>query len=197
MMSKKIVWDSDGLSAFLWVNKLEVLLNSQADKEHIILEPVLEELKKVDHLFQRLQASIARFTIADVDLSNSEEVDYFVELQKRMGIGESACISYAKFHDCEYVGSNNLSDVLQLCCAESINLKTTGMVLVEAVRTSNITEKEADDMWSRMLSKRRLLPTANFVDYRDNHYENELSKLSSNSSSLGDNNILDVIGCIK
>lgn len=113
----KIIWDTDALSAFLWV---------------------IEELKEVNHLYQRFLAYQENFTITDLDVTNIEEIKYFSALTERMGVGEAACIAYSKFYNGEYIGSDNLSDIQEECEKENITIKTTGTILCELVESADL-----------------------------------------------------------
>ena len=165
----KIVWDSDALSAFLWINKINLLFDYYNDSEHIILEAVEEEIKKVKHLHDRLIAFEEVYNLEDLNVFNIEEMTYFNDLLERMGMGEAACIAYAKFHNCNYVGSNNLSDIKKECKKQSIEIKTTTIILCELVDSSNLTLDEAEELWTRMKSKRMILPLTTFKDQYDQY----------------------------
>ncbi|OZS77420.1 hypothetical protein CF394_11405 [Tetzosporium hominis] len=162
-----IIWDTDALSAFLWINKLEILVKKYSDFENIVLEAVLDELQnpKVPHLYERFLVHEKSFVFTDLDITNLEQITYFENLTEVMGVGEAACITYAKFYSGQYIGSNNLSDIASICEEENIVIKTTGIILCELVDDSELTLAEAEQIWTTMKSKRRKLPDCSFHDY--------------------------------
>ena len=83
---------------------------------------------------------------------------------KVIGKGEAASISLPK----EYNGilaSNNLKDVKPYVEKFSLRHITTGDILVEAFNAQLITEEEANNIWSNMLKKKRMLGASSFSDY--------------------------------
>lgn len=171
----KIIWDTDALSAFLWINKFKILIDKYAEYENIALEPVIEELKEVNHLYQRFLAYQQNFTITDLNVTNIEEIEYFSALTERMGVGEAACIAYSKFYNGEYIGSNNLSDIQEECEKEKITIKTTGTILCELVESADLSLTDAEEIWTKMKAKRRKLPECSFNDYYSMYQEEHQS----------------------
>ncbi|ANU15696.1 hypothetical protein BBI11_00690 [Planococcus maritimus] len=162
-----IIWDTDALSAFLWINKLEILVNKYSAFENIVLEAVLDELKnpKVPHLYKRFLVYEENFILTDLDITNLEQITYFENLSEVMGSGEAACIAYAKFYSGQYIGSNNLSDISKVCEKENIIIKTTGIILCELVEDSELSLADAEQIWANMKLKGRKLPDCSFNDY--------------------------------
>ena len=54
-----IILDSDFLSSFAWVNRLDILEDLYS-KRMIVLEEVLEELRRVPHLASKVELSIKK-----------------------------------------------------------------------------------------------------------------------------------------
>jgi predicted nucleic acid-binding protein len=52
-----VILDADFLSSFAWINRLDILENLYS-KRMIVLEEVLEELRRVPHLASRVELSI-------------------------------------------------------------------------------------------------------------------------------------------
>ena len=163
----RIIWDTDALSAFLWIGKLEILVKKYSSFENIVLEAVLDELKdpRIPHIYNRFTVHQDSFVLTDLDITDIEQITYFEELTKRMGSGEAACITYAKFYSGQYIGSNNLSDISTICAEENIIIKTTGIILCELVDDSELSLTEAEKIWEAMKSKRRWLPEGSFNTY--------------------------------
>jgi len=72
--------------------------------------------------------------------------------------------TYLKHNDGS-LGSNNLADIKKFCVDTNKRLITTGDALYQALKSGIITLNEGDAIWTRMLDKRRKLPTASFSEY--------------------------------
>ncbi len=161
-----IILDSDFLSSFAWVNRMDIL-EGLYSKRMIVLEEVLEELKRVPHLASRVELSIRNGHISsEAMLANSPEalqLAKFLELG-RYGTGEASCMAYLTQHD-GILGSNNLSDIKDFCIQNKKRLLTTAEVLHQAYKIGQINLDEADEIWAGMLSKKRKLPASSFTEY--------------------------------
>ena len=161
-----VILDSDFLSSFAWVNRLDIL-EGLYSKRMIILEEVLEELRRVPHLASRVELSIRnghmRSEAMLADSAEALELAKFLE-SGRYGTGEASCMAYLTQHD-GILGSNNLSDVKAFCIQNKKRLLTTADVLHQAYKSGHMNLGEADEIWAGMLSKRRKLPTSSFTEY--------------------------------
>ena len=161
-----IILDSDFLSSFAWVNRLDIL-EGLYSKRMIVLEEVLEELRRVPHLASRVELSIKNGHIrSEAMLADSPEalqLAKFLDLG-RYGIGEASCMAYLTQHD-GILGSNNLSDVKAFCNKNKKQLLTTAEVLHQAYKIGQINLGEADEIWAGMLSKKQKLPASSFTEY--------------------------------
>lgn len=161
-----VILDSDFLSSFAWVKRMDIL-EGLYSKRMIVLEEVLEELKRVPHLASRVALSISNGHIRSVAmLANSPEalqLAKFLELG-RYGIGEASCMAYLTQHE-GILGSNNLSDIKDFCIQNKKRLLTTAEVLHQAYKIGQINLDEADEIWAGMLSKKRKLPAPSFTEY--------------------------------
>jgi predicted nucleic acid-binding protein len=161
-----IILDSDFLSSFAWVNRMDIL-ESLYSKRMIVLEEVLEELRRVPHLASRVELSIGNGHIrSEAMLANSPEalqLAKFIE-PGRYGTGEASCMAYLTQHD-GILGSNNLSDIKDFCVQNKKHLLTTADVLHQAYKIGQLNLDEANEIWASMLSKRRKLPASSFTEY--------------------------------
>lgn len=173
----RIIWDTDALSAFLWINKLEILVKKYSNFENIVLEAVLDELNhpSIPHIYKRFTVHQDSFILTDLDITDIEQITYFEELTNIMGSGEAACITYAKFHSGQYLGSNNLSDISKICEEENIIIISTGTILCELVEDSELSLPEAEKIWEAMKSKGRKLPQCSFKTYYVKYQEKRQS----------------------
>jgi hypothetical protein len=164
-----IILDSDFLSSFAWVNRMDILEGLYSGRM-IVLEEVMVELKQVPHLASRVELSIRNGHIrSETMLANSPEALELAKLLElgRYGTGEASCMAYLTQHD-GILGSNNLSDIQDFCTQNKKPLLTTAEALHQAYKTGQIKLDEADEIWAGMLSKRRKLPAASFTEYLSN-----------------------------
>ena len=63
------------------------------------------------------------------------------------------------------LASNNLRDIRPYVEKYEISHITTGDILIDAMDAGIITEAEGNIIWSDMIRKRRMLPTATFSEY--------------------------------
>jgi len=161
-----IILDSDLLSSFVWVKRLDILERLYS-KRMVVLEEVLEELKRVPHLASRVRLSIRNGHIkSEAMLADSPEALQLAKLLEsgRYGAGEASCMAYLTQHD-GILGSNNLSDVKDFCTKNKRRLLTTADVLRQAYKTGHINLDEANKTWTKMLSKKQKLPASSFTEY--------------------------------
>ena len=161
-----VILDADFVSSFAWVNRLDIL-EGLYSKQMIILEEVLEELRRVPHLVLKVDLSIRNGHIRSeamfADSPEALQLAKFLEIG-RYGIGEASCMAYLTQHD-GILGSNNLSDVKDFCIQNKKRLLTTADVLHQAYKARQINLDEADKTWADMLSKKRKLPASSFSEY--------------------------------
>ena len=87
--------------------------------------------------------------------------------QKSIGRGEAGGIALAKTYN-GILASNNYKDIAPYI--EMYNLKhiDTGKILAEALEKELITESEGNNIWQKMLAKKRKLPANTFSEYLEN-----------------------------
>ena len=161
-----IILDSDFLSSFAWVNRLDIL-EGLYSKRMIVLEEVLVELRRVPHLASKVELSIKKGHIrSEAMLADSPEALQLAKFLEsgRYGSGEASCMAYLTQHD-GILGSNNLSDVKAFCNKNKKRLLTTAKVLHQAYKIGQINLGEADEIWAGMLSKKQKLPASSFTEY--------------------------------
>lgn len=169
-----IFFDTDCISAFLWV-KEESLLAKLYPGRIVIPKEVYDELSNpcVSHLKKRIDFMISKnlVNIMTMDI-DSNEYRTFYKLtvkpdsgNKIIGAGEAASISLAKQHK-GIVASNNLKDIMHYIKLYNLRYKTTPDILVEALQAGLIDESTGDSIWSSMISKRRKIGNClSFSDY--------------------------------
>lgn len=166
MIELPLVLDSDVLSSFAWVDRLDILEKLYA-KNMIVLEDVIDELSKIEHIAKRVESCIKRGSIKLVSTpANAPEALELAHLLEsgRYGRGEAACLAHLKYNFGS-LGSNNVSDVKVICSDKNICLLTVPDIISYAYETNIITQEEANELWINMIKKNRKLPTNSFYDY--------------------------------
>ena len=160
-----LVLDTDLLSDFAWINRLDILVQLY-DKEMRVMDEVMNELAKVPHLKQRVQKLIDDGFIHLVSLKatdpEAQELARLIDAGQ-LDSGEATCLAYLKFNY-GALASNNLSDIHKACLEKNIDLVTTPDVFRAAWETGVLSEKEANKIWADMLRKRKL-PAASLTEY--------------------------------
>ena len=162
-----IFFDTDCISAFLWV-KNESLLETMYSGKIVIPKEVYDELNKpsILHLKHRIDQLISRGSakIMTMDIM-TEEYDLYRNLttiseynHKVIGKGEAASISLAKKY-------NGILGIKYYVDKFSLKHITTGDILVKAYEDKLITEEQGNIIWSEMLSKRRRIGANSFTEF--------------------------------
>ena len=82
----------------------------------------------------------------------------------RYGRGEAACLAYLKYN-LGSLASNNVSDVKVVCSNRNIYLLTVPDILNHAYMTNIVTKEEANEVWIKMVRKKRKLPMDSFYGF--------------------------------
>ena len=174
-MTEDLFFDTDCLSAFLWINDTNILHELYGGKI-VLPEPVYQELSNpsIPHIKQRADAMISSRDVSVKAIEvGSEEYKIYTELvhgvkgQKKIGRGEAGGIALAKtYHG--ILASNNYKDISSYI--EKYHLKhiDTGQILEESLKRGLITEADGNNIWKKMLAKKRKLPAHTFSEYLAN-----------------------------
>ncbi len=161
-----LVLDADLLSSFAWVDRLDIL-EQLFSKQMVVLDEVMNELRRVQHLSARVQNCIDKGHIENVSMTADSpealELGRILE-EGKFGSGEAACMAYLK-HNKGTMCSNNLSDVHAFCQDNKKDLMTTAMIVHQAVDKAVIDDAEAESIWAKMIAKRRKLPADSYSAY--------------------------------
>lgn len=181
-MTDLLFFDTDCLSAFLWVRN-ECLLAQLYPGKVVIPKPVYTELCRPNttHLKKRVDVLLGQklVLIQDIDIDSEEYGTYYqlteapAKGHKIIGNGEAASISLARRYG-GIVASNNLRDIQVYITEFGLRHTTTSDILVDAYNRGIITEAEGNGIWSGMLAKRRRLGAASFTEYlkrKHNHLD--------------------------
>ena len=175
-MTETVYFDTDCLSAFLWVNNQSIL--AQLYPGRIVLpKEVYIELSNpgIPHLKARVDAMVLNKDVVVAEIqTNTEEYRLYRKLASCpdpghliIGRGEASAIALAKVRG-GAVASNNLRDVKTYVEEFGLELITTGDILKEALNRGLITEAVGNSLWQNMLRKRRRLGYASFSEFLRN-----------------------------
>lgn len=172
-MTEPLFFDSDCISAFLWVKEQSILakmypgrigIPRQVYKE--LSAPTISHLKeRIDQLIENGQAKIIDIYIDTEAYSIYRQMTEEPKGNHRIiGHGEAACLALAKAEN-GTIASNNLRDIRDYVEELGVNHITTGDIMVRAYQDGLITEDEANEIWLNMLKKRRKLGASSFTEY--------------------------------
>lgn len=172
-MTDSLFFDSDCISAFLWVGNENLLVKLYPGRI-VIPKTVYDELSYpgIAHLKARVDAllSVGQAQVMSIDVA-TEAYDIYYQLTEEpkaghmvIGKGEAASIALAKQYD-GIVASNNLKDISLYIAQMDLKHLSTGDILLAALERGYITEAQGNTIWTKMLSKRRKLGAANFTAY--------------------------------
>ena len=171
-MTNELYFDTDCISAFLWINNTNILHELYGGKM-VLPEPVYQELSNpcIPHLKQQADQLVNAkdVSIKTIDLG-TEEYKIYNDLINGadgriiIGKGEASGIALAKTYN-GILASNNYKDIKTYIDEYNLRHIDTGHILKEALDKGIITELDGNNIWSQMLSKRRMLPARSFTEY--------------------------------
>ena len=176
-LTEKYFFDTDCLSAFLWVREESILARLYAGRI-ILPTQVYNELQRVPHLLARVDTlkNNGDLSVESMEAGSAEYNDYLQMTSspeaglRIIGRGEAAGIAMAKQRN-GTLASNNLRDIRPYVEKYKISHITTGDILIEAMDAGIITEAEGNTIWADMIRKRRMLPTTTFSEYLTSYHK--------------------------
>ena len=170
-MTDSYFFDTDCISAFLWI-KNESILSKLYPGKIILPKQVYDEIGKVPPLIKRVEQmkNAGELAVQSIAVGTTEYNEYYNLAvspptgEKIIGKGEAAAIVLTK-RDNGILASNNLRDIKRYVDEYGLKHITTGDILVEALHKGFITESDGNTIWANMLAKRRMLPAPSFSDY--------------------------------
>lgn len=172
-MIDSLFFDSDCISAFLWVNGQNLIALLYPGMV-VIPKPAYDELsypttphlkQRIDDLINNNQATLEAIHVDSDAYSLYQKLTTSPdEGHKVIGPGEAASIALAKTKN-GIIASNNLKDISSYVTEFELRHMTTGDILIEALEKGYITEDEGNTIWISMLAKRRKLGAASFSEY--------------------------------
>ena len=175
-MTNDLFFDTDCLSAFLWINDTNLLEQLYGGKI-VIPGPVYQELSNpsVPHIKKRADALLSK-DVASIKQIDTDKDEYGLyralvkgsKTEKAIGKGEAAGIALAKTYK-GILASNNWKDVALYIKKYKLKHIDTAQILMEGLEKSLITEEQGNTVWEQMLNKNRLLPEKTFSNYLKKH----------------------------
>lgn len=174
-MTDLYFFDTDCISAFLWVKK-ESILAELYPRKIILPRQVYDEITKVPPLLNRINGmkDAGQLTVKSIDVGTDEFSDYYALAvsppagERIIGKGEAAAIALTKKHN-GTLASNNLRDIKRYINQFKLKHVTTGDILVGALNQGLISEEEGNILWADMTAKRRMLPTPTFTEFMEKY----------------------------
>jgi len=178
-LTEKYFFDTDCLSAFLWVREESILAKLYAGRIVLPVQ-VYNEFQKVPHLRARIDTlkNCGDLCVESMEVGTAEYNDYLKMTtspetgMRIIGKGEAAGIAMAR-QRAGTLASNNLRDIRPYVEKYEIAHITTGDILIEAMDAGIITETEGNTLWADMIRKRRKLPAATFSEYLADHRKSD------------------------
>ena len=172
-MTDKLFFDTDCISAFLWVKEENILFKLYPNRV-VLPKQVFDELSNpsIPHIKRKVNELCLKGEVSTKEiLINTDEYKLYHELafsprkgEKIIGKGEAAAIALAKTYN-GIIASNNLKDISKYVEKYGLEQVTTGDKLVDALNKRYIDEETGNQIWSNMIRKQRMLPTATFSEY--------------------------------
>lgn len=175
-LTDPLFFDTDCISAFLWVNNESILVKLFPGRI-VIPQEVYNELShpavnavkglkaQVDTMLQAGDATLETITVGtDTYKLYRKLVSQPDPGHKIIGRGEAASISLAKEKH-GILASNNLKDISVYVKEYGLSHLTTGDIMKMALEAGYINESQGNTIWANMIAKRRKLGYASFSDY--------------------------------
>ena len=172
-MTDQLFFDTDCISAFLWVGRENLLLKLYPGRV-ILPKQVFDELShpSIPHIKTKIEELSASGDVSIREiLTSTEEYKLYHELtispvkgEKVIGKGEAAAIALSKVHG-GIIASNNLKDIKSYVDKYALNHVTTADILAMSLEAGFIDEATGNTIWGNMIKRRRMMPTATFSEY--------------------------------
>lgn len=183
-MTEPLFFDTDCISAFLWVDN-ESILSKLFHGRIVIPKEVYDELShpgvnhvkglkaQVDLMLQAGDATIETITVGTDTYELYRKLTSHPDPgNKIIGRGEAASISLAKERQ-GILASNNLRDISAYVTEYGLSHLTTGDIIKMALDAGYINESQGNTIWANMIARKRKLGYASFSDYLAAHHPEE------------------------
>lgn len=179
-MTEPLFFDTDCISAFLWVDN-ESILSKLFPGRIIIPKEVYDELShpgvnrvkglkaQVDLMLRAGDATIETIAVSTATYELYRKLTSHPDAgHKIIGKGEAASISLAKEKQ-GIVASNNLRDIAGYITEYGLSHLTTGDIMKMAFDAGYIDESQGNTIWANMIARKRKLGYTSFSAYLADH----------------------------
>ena len=156
LSDKPLVLDSDVISTFAHVSRLDILEELYRGRL-VLLDEVFWEVSRcaVGALLSNAMNRGA-FQQDKLNLLGEDGLEYARLIERgSVGKGEAAVLAYTRFRG-GIVVSSNIRDVLSYCKEHDVPLLATRPIVYDAFTQKVITRAEASHLWTIMLKRTRL-----------------------------------------
>ena len=178
MTEETMFFDTDCISAFLWIDNTSIITALYGTKVAIPMQ-VYDELQncrgQAAVLKTRIEKMISAGKAVLIDMDTTgKEYELYLSLainpegdKVLIGKGEAACIALARERQ-GILASNNLKDISRYIDEYKLKHKTTGEILIDAYEQKLLTTEQIEEIWSDMLAKKRKIGARSFSEYLKN-----------------------------
>ena len=173
LLTEPLFFDTDCISAFLWVKEQSILVKMFPGRIGIPRQTYEElSIPEIPHLKSRVDQLIEGGQAQIVDINfDTEAYELYYRLTEAptnghriIGKGEAACLALAKTEN-GIIASNNLRDIRDYVTEFGVRHITTGEIMVNAYHSGLISEEQANEIWANMIAKHRRLGAPSFSEY--------------------------------
>lgn len=187
LIDSPIFYDTDCLVSFLVIGEGD-LLNKLFSKI-IIPKQVYDELSHPNSppIIKNELEQYKRDNFIEIKDISIKDKEYYVyeqikngvwhEDEKCIGKGEAAALALAIQNE-GVIASNNLSDIEFYIKDNDLYILTSSIILVQALEKNIIFEDDAEEMWSKMIDRKRNLPAYSFKHYYSIIYPEDCKKFN-------------------
>lgn len=164
----QIVLDADVIIHFAEGGYLHLLPKVVPDCLFVVLSIVRNELRQeTKNVLDNHICFLKNITLIEYNPTGDERRE-FARLTSMSGLclgkGESACMTYARFHH-NVVGSSNLKDIRDYCSEFGIAYLTTWDFLYYAFKAGLMTKEEIEEFGQKVRSAGSILPEMDIETY--------------------------------
>lgn len=168
MASKSVLLDADVIIHFYKGGKLGQLPEIVKPLGLCLLQRVYNELRTSD-LKSYLDKMTAFKLISEANVEGNTDIyTETIQLSARLGIGESACLAYARFNG-DVIASSNLSDIKSYCQEHNIEYLTTMDLLAIALEKGIMSVDVCNSFIMEVSRKGSKLLVMDINYYKDNN----------------------------
>lgn len=172
----KLVFDNDCLASFIWIKRIDILVDLYKDRifvPQVVVDEFsfMKRYSKYSWVYEDVIEAInaGLFKVIEIESEHQAFFEYNKLIKMGKGKGESAAIAIAKTMD-DYTACNNLRDIRPFIDNNEINNLLTFDILFEYYNKNSKSVEEIEAIITEMRSKKRKLPDIRFEKYIEDNY---------------------------